>query len=448
MSEATAAAQAAPAQCENCGEPLRGEYCYACGQSVHSPLRHATHALEEVFESFWHLDGRIFRTLRDLMVPGRAANEYIAGHRARYVAPLRLFVILSVLTFFVAQFSIQLDNDTVINLDSDSEINLSKGADTGLATGADAHMAVQKAKTVAEVERIRDSELANIARARASISKNIPAGTVTLDFAANSLRAQAKRRITELERAAKTQPIGPTKPAATTPSPSSAPSATTNAPAPAAKPVFTMTTSPPESKSDPGVAMTSSFARSKSDPNMAWDAKANPIAISWLPPFANRSLNAQSERASRNVMLIRKDPQRYFHAVIAAVPSTLFVLVPVFALLLKIFYLFKRRLYMEHLVVALYSHAFLLLALLLVFISMALRHSYGTQLPALDTTLSWIEGLILWLGMPLYLLLTQKSVYRQGWPMTLLKYCMLGTIYSCLLAFCIGATFVLSLMRM
>ena len=91
--------------CENCQTPLQGGFCHVCGQNAHNPLRSFGHAVEEVFESFWHLDGRIFRTLRTLLSPGRLANAYLAGHRAPYVAPLRLFVILSVLTFFVAQLT-------------------------------------------------------------------------------------------------------------------------------------------------------------------------------------------------------------------------------------------------------------------------------------------------------------------------------------------------------
>ena len=91
--------------CENCQTPLQGGFCHVCGQNAHNPLRSFGHAVEEVFESFWHLDGRIFRTLRTLLSPGRLANAYLAGHRAPYVAPLRLFVILSVLTFFVGKFA-------------------------------------------------------------------------------------------------------------------------------------------------------------------------------------------------------------------------------------------------------------------------------------------------------------------------------------------------------
>jgi hypothetical protein len=88
-----------PANCENCNAVLAGPFCHACGQPGHNPNKHLGHAIEEVFESFWHLDGRIFRTLRDLMVPGRIARNYLAGKRVAYVQPLRLFVILTVFTF-------------------------------------------------------------------------------------------------------------------------------------------------------------------------------------------------------------------------------------------------------------------------------------------------------------------------------------------------------------
>ena len=53
------------------------------------------------------------------------------------------------------------------------------------------------------------------------------------------------------------------------------------------------------------------------------------------------------------------------------------VLLPVFALMLKIVYAFKRRLYMEHLIVALHSHAFLCLTLLLLFVANLLERWFA-----------------------------------------------------------------------
>ena len=122
------------------------------------------------------------------------------------------------------------------------------------------------------------------------------------------------------------------------------------------------------------------------------------------------------------------------------------MLVPLFALMLKLAFVFKRRLYMEHLVVSLHSHAFISLDLLLVFGCMALQRLVPAD-GLFDDLLAWCIGLLVaW--MPIYLLLMQKRVYAQGWSMTLLKYCVLGTSYMILLGFAISATAIASLVWM
>ena len=161
-------AHAAPAVCENCATPLQGDYCHACGQSMHSPVRHVGHAVEEVFESFWHLDGRIFRTVRDLFVPGRIARRYLAGHRVRYVAPMRLFVILTLLTFFVAKFVVQ---DAMLGFDADNTVQT-----------ADVEQALAQAATGSDVVAIRDGVLADIREAR-RITGAVPGVSARLDAA-------------------------------------------------------------------------------------------------------------------------------------------------------------------------------------------------------------------------------------------------------------------------
>ena len=155
-----------------------------------------------------------------------------------------------------------------------------------------------------------------------------------------------------------------------------------------------------------------------------WDAETNPIDVSFLPAFANDWLNAQVGRAEKNIARLQEDPDLHIKAVLSAIPTSLFVLLPVFALMLKLGYVFKRRLYMEHLIVALHSHAFLSFSLLLMFLLSWLERT----LPAASTGFNILEfALFAW--MPLYLLLMQKRVYRQGWPMTLLKYLVLGFCY-------------------
>jgi hypothetical protein len=171
-----------------------------------------------------------------------------------------------------------------------------------------------------------------------------------------------------------------------------------------------------------------------------WNAKTNPLRVGWFPDFANDWNNRQIGRGQANVADLQKNPDRLKDAVLSALPSTLFVLLPIFALMLKLAYFFKHRLYMEHLIVALHSHAFLCLALLLVFG----LNELGGEVPALSTLTGWAEGL-LFAWMPVYLLLMQKRVYGQGWPMTILKYFVLGVCYFVLLGFGVAATILASL---
>ena len=159
-----------------------------------------------------------------------------------------------------------------------------------------------------------------------------------------------------------------------------------------------------------------------------WDPDTNPVEVAFLPGFANAWINDMVGRAQKNVERLEDDPDLYLQAMMSAVPTSLFVLLPLFALMLKLAYLFKRRLYMEHLIVALHSHAFLSLSMLLLFLLEALER----WVPAADVALT-IFGIGIAGWMPIYLLLMQKRVYRQGWPMTLLKYLVLGICYFWLL---------------
>lgn len=164
----------AHADCENCNTALQGHYCHRCGQSAHNPLKHVGHAIEEVFESFWHLDGRIFRTLRDLWVPGRITQNYLKGRRVGYVQPLRLFVILTLFTFFIGKLFVHVD-----------DIRMG-GGDSLYA----------KSNTVEQVEAARAKQLATIDRQQANSPATGNAGFAMARAAVNAAAAQRKAELT------------------------------------------------------------------------------------------------------------------------------------------------------------------------------------------------------------------------------------------------------------
>jgi hypothetical protein len=87
--------------CSNCGDPRTGVYCAQCGerQPGHHDLR-VSHLFHELVHELVHVDGKLFRTLRELIVrPGQLTVEYFAGQKQRSIPPLRMF-----LTLFALQF--------------------------------------------------------------------------------------------------------------------------------------------------------------------------------------------------------------------------------------------------------------------------------------------------------------------------------------------------------
>ncbi|MBJ55268.1 MAG: hypothetical protein CMQ46_08415 [Gammaproteobacteria bacterium] len=170
------------------------------------------------------------------------------------------------------------------------------------------------------------------------------------------------------------------------------------------------------------------------------------LQIDWLPQSANQWLNAMVERGVGNLEQVNQDPGRLIDAMFSLLPIVLFCMLPIFALLLKLFYVFSGRMYMEHFVVALHSHSFLFMALL---IGLLLNWISG-----LPTAGSFMEGVFSAIGRvatvwaPLYLLLMQRTVYGQGWAMTVAKYLVIGVLYFMLLAMALLTAALLSLVSL
>jgi hypothetical protein len=102
---------------------------------------------------------------------------------------------------------------------------------------------------------------------------------------------------------------------------------------------------------------------------------------------------------------------------------------------------------MEHLIVALHSHSFIALALTLVMGFSWLQEMVGDRSGFLQNLFGWGIGLTsAWI--PVYLLLMQKRVYGQGWIMTLLKFGVLGFLYSILLGLGLGAAMLVGLLTL
>lgn len=89
-------------RCLNCGSWVEVRYCSACGQENVEPKESLGSLIHHFFADITHFDGKFFNTARFLFTrPGFLSKEYIAGRRASYFHPIRMYVFTSAFFFLI-----------------------------------------------------------------------------------------------------------------------------------------------------------------------------------------------------------------------------------------------------------------------------------------------------------------------------------------------------------
>tara|TARA_R110002073_G_scaffold73512_6_gene179928 strand:- start:767 stop:1975 length:1209 start_codon:yes stop_codon:yes gene_type:complete len=95
-----------PGACSNCGTALHGRVCHSCGQDSDDFHRPVWSLVVDILDGLFSIDGRFWRTIPALLFrPGHITRHYLTGVRARYVQPFRLFIVTSVVFFLVVFFT-------------------------------------------------------------------------------------------------------------------------------------------------------------------------------------------------------------------------------------------------------------------------------------------------------------------------------------------------------
>ena len=89
-------------RCLNCEAELSGPFCAVCGQRAVPPDPTVKELAGDAWQELTGYDGRIAATIRGLLHPGRLTIEYLRGHRATYLPPVRVYLIASLVYFVVA----------------------------------------------------------------------------------------------------------------------------------------------------------------------------------------------------------------------------------------------------------------------------------------------------------------------------------------------------------
>jgi hypothetical protein len=91
--------------CADCGAPVAGNYCSACGQETRIETPTVRQFVHELMDQYVAVEGKLGRTLRVLVSrPGQLTLDYLQGRRQRYVRPLKLYVSISVVFFALLGF--------------------------------------------------------------------------------------------------------------------------------------------------------------------------------------------------------------------------------------------------------------------------------------------------------------------------------------------------------
>jgi hypothetical protein len=357
--------------CQNCGDPTFGEYCASCGQHKIDVQVSVGSMVRDLLEDELLLGRRLPHTLVALVFrPGFLTDEVLKGRIVRYVLPFRLYLMSSLVFFLLVSFV------SMSALERQDGAQPTVRVTTGDSAGAD----------LAEL----DSTIAVLDQQLADPDVN-PAAAIGLRTARAALVREREEEAAEA--------------AADSLSPGTTPSAVTGAPGDSAG-----SDEPADEDSDgPGWMnignVNTGFARADS-------------------AIVQRLRRWNQMPQDQAVIDMVDMTFRY-------VPTIVFLLVPVFAGVLKLLYVRHKRFYAEHMIFALHTHAFIFVVFTLMIL---LRH--------------WIGGwpLVLLVGWVFaYVYLAMRRVYGQSHLKTFIKYWTLGWMYFWILLIGVPALFILSL---
>jgi len=123
--------------CLNCGAPAPGKFCPECGQTTAREPRTVAQFLDGLIAKYLTREGQLWQTLSKLFfAPGALTVDYIAGRRARYLRPLQLYLIASVIVFGAVQFfglnlGLRLYADQGVHLLRSSRLSANEGHGIG-----------------------------------------------------------------------------------------------------------------------------------------------------------------------------------------------------------------------------------------------------------------------------------------------------------------------------
>ncbi|SDE49395.1 DUF3667 domain-containing protein [Kordiimonas lacus] len=381
--------------CSNCNAPLTGPFCHICGQKDDDLKRPIWTLIREILDDVISTDSRLFKTLILLvLVPGGLTRAFRDGRRARFVPPLRLYLVISILFFVILKVAdilildihvTPIDRPDVVEAPADvappegqtPEVASSGLAESDLASTTEGGTAAQDTKPIAkeglskeDLEAIKSPDLTPEEKVRLVLG----------DEGFERLPEETKQAIREAKDGKNVKIDGDDLIRSLMGG---------GDPGGAGGDVRIDTDWP----YDVEIAM---FVKNSNDPREGLKQED-------IDEILNDPENpAFLKRATRGFSEALQDPEAFNELFNDWLPPALFVLMPIFAFILRVFHWGKDRVYLQQFVFSLHFHTFLFLLMTAMTVIVP---TYGGDLSI--TIFWWVTSI--------YLIIALKIGQGQGW---------------------------------
>ena len=370
--------------CENCGAELQGHWCAKCGQPAIDYRRSFRHVIADLLNEFLNWDSKFFATIVLLLVrPWKLTNQFLAGHRVRYVHPLRLYLLASILFFFAATYGIKSAHLQPLDLSP--------------STRAEIRSELEQENVPPEVRDKIEQALGGKPIApekRAALEEQLKN---------ENLPKEARDAIQQRLQYGDPAPLDA------------------------------------RSKLEDTLKGLSPDVRAKVEESLK---KAQNKAVIFeadkeekdndMPKWLEKRAREKFGEHGTNIQL-------FLVTLMSNLPYMMLACIPLFACVLKFLYIRRRIFYMDHLIYALHIHTFAYVAIVLIVLA-----TIGLNKAAPGSIAGWIIAL-LWIAFMVEIFLSIRRVYRQGWFISIFKFLFGGFVYLIVLAAALATTFFITL---
>jgi hypothetical protein len=162
-----------------------------------------------------------------------------------------------------------------------------------------------------------------------------------------------------------------------------------------------------------------------------WSQDSNMTAEAVLDSLGMEKTYWHLKVAEQSLKVVQRDTAALVEYFLGKTSLMMFLLLPFFAVLLKLFYIRSKRYYIEHLVFTLHIHSFLFFILSAIVLVLKVYDN--------ESVISWALLLLF-----IYMLFSFRNVYKQGWFKTLVKMFVLFIFHVISVALFLTATVIIS----